>query len=55
MNVASFPILCLYVFTELKDELDAKVIETSDANRRNVELEVDVQRLSNELNLAISE
>ncbi|CAG5094503.1 Oidioi.mRNA.OKI2018_I69.XSR.g13617.t1.cds [Oikopleura dioica] len=36
-----------------QDELDAKVIETSDANRRNVELEVDVQRLSNELNLAI--
>jgi len=36
--------------SQLQDELDAKVIETNDASRRNVELELDVKRLSADLN-----
>lgn len=45
---------CLHICTRLKDELDAKVIETNDASRRNVELELDVKRLSADLNSTMS-
>jgi len=39
--------------SQLQDELDTKIIETNDASRRNVELELDVKRLSVDLNSAM--